>query len=58
MATPTKTRVPTAVREFMRQIGAKGGKRGGKARAKQLTVEQRRASARKAARARWAKRRP
>jgi hypothetical protein len=39
----------------MRQIAAKGGKRGGKARARKLTAEQRRESARNAARARWAK---
>jgi hypothetical protein len=34
---------------------AKFGKQGGKARAKNLTPEQRKASARKAAQARWAK---
>ena len=39
-------------------LGAKGGKRGGKARAQKMTAEQRRASARKAAQARWGKRRP
>ena len=36
---------------------AKFGKQGGKARAKNLTPEQRKASARKAAQARWAKQR-
>lgn len=35
-------------------LGRLGGLKGGKARARKLTAEQRRASARKAARARWA----
>ncbi len=37
-------------------LGRLGGLKGGKARARKLTAEQRRESARKAARARWAKR--
>lgn len=37
-------------------LGRLGGLKGGKARAAKLTPEQRRASARKAARARWAAR--
>jgi len=36
-------------------LGRLGGLKGGKARARKLTAEQRRASARKAAQARWAK---
>lgn len=36
-------------------LGRKGGKKGGLARAAKLTPEQRRASARKAAEARWKK---
>ena len=36
-------------------LGRLGGHKGGKARARKLTAEQRRASARKAAVARWAK---
>jgi hypothetical protein len=36
-------------------LGRLGGKKGGPARAKKLTPEQRREIARKAARARWAK---
>jgi hypothetical protein len=36
-------------------LGRLGGLKGGRARARKLTAEQRRASARKAARARWAK---
>jgi len=57
MARATKAQVHAALREYMRQLGAKGGKRGGNARARKLTKAQRRASARKAARARWGKRR-
>jgi len=40
------------LREYLRRLA----KRGGQARAKALTAGQRQASARKAARARWAKR--
>jgi hypothetical protein len=36
-------------------LGRLGGLKGGKARARKLTAEQRRESARKAAQARWAK---
>ena len=43
------------VRDYMRKIGRKGAKKGGKARMAQLTPEQRREIARKAAVARWAK---
>jgi len=39
----------------MRQMGSKGGKVGGKRRLETMTDEQRRRSARKAAKARWAK---
>lgn len=39
----------------IKQYFAKFGKEGGKARAKKLTPEERKESARKAARARWAK---
>ena len=45
----------TATVKEIRAYFAKFGKEGGKARAKNLTPEQRRASARKAAQARWAK---
>jgi general stress protein YciG len=48
------------VREYLREIGSRGGKaggpKGGRARAAKLTPERRREIARKAARARWAKR--
>jgi len=43
------------LREYMRRIGRKGGKKGGPARARKLTPEERSESARKAARARWGK---
>jgi hypothetical protein len=45
----------TLVQQVMRQMGAKGGKIGGKRRLETMTDEQRRRSARKAAKARWAK---
>jgi hypothetical protein len=48
--------IPEGVREYFRQEGARGGRIGGRRRAANLTAEQRRESARKAARARWAKR--
>jgi hypothetical protein len=38
----------------MREMGAKGGRIGGKRRLETMTDEQRRRSARKAAKARWA----
>jgi hypothetical protein len=46
----TRKKNPAAV-----ALGRKGGKKGGAARAAKLTPEQRRESARKAVRARWAK---
>jgi len=45
----------TIVQQVMRQMGAKGGAIGGKRRLETMTDEQRRRSARKAAKARWAK---
>ncbi len=44
-------------REAARILGKLGGAKGGKARAKNMTKEQRSESARKAAKARWAKKR-
>ena len=43
------------ISEVMRQLGAKGGRIGGKRRMKTMTAEQRSQAALKAARARWAK---
>lgn len=45
----------TIVQQVMREMGAKGGRIGGKRRLETMTDEQRRRSARKAAKARWAK---
>ena len=44
-------------REAARLLGMLGGAKGGKARAKNMTPEERSESARKAAKARWAKKR-
>jgi len=41
--------------QILSELGREGGKIGGKRRAESLTPEQRRRSARKAAKARWAK---
>lgn len=45
------------LRESARKLGRRGGLKGGKARAEKLTPEERKEIARKAARARWDKRR-
>ena len=45
----------TFEQQFMRAMGAKGGKIGGKRRLETMTDEQRKRSARKAAKARWSK---
>jgi hypothetical protein len=52
--TPETPRL-TVVQRVMRAMGAKGGRIGGKRRLETMTDEQRRRSARKAAKARWAK---
>lgn len=41
--------------QLLSELGREGGKIGGKRRAESMTAEQRRRSARKAAKARWAK---
>ena len=46
-----------AMRELARKLGRRGGLKGGKARAEKLTPEERSAIAKKAAEARWAKKR-
>ena len=51
----TQTTELTIVQRVMREMGAKGGKIGGKRRLETMTDEQRKRSARKAAKARWAK---
>jgi hypothetical protein len=45
------------LRESARRLGQRGGLKGGKARAEKLTPKERKEIARKAARARWDKRR-
>jgi hypothetical protein len=45
------------MRELARKLGRRGGLKGGKARAEKLTKKQRSEIARKAAKARWAKKR-
>jgi len=51
----TETVELTIVQKVMREMGSRGGKIGGKRRLETMTDEQRRRSARKAAKARWAK---
>ena len=51
----TETVELTIVQQVMRDMGAKGGRIGGKRRLETMTDEQRRRSARKAAKARWSK---
>lgn len=45
---------PRSIKEYLVEIGRKGGLKGGKARAKKLTAKRRRSIARKAAKQRWA----
>ncbi len=45
------------LRELARKLGRRGGLKGGPARAKKMTKEERSESARKAAKARWDKKR-
>ena len=51
----TETVTLTVVQQVMREMGAKGGKIGGKRRLVTMTDAQRTKSARKAAKAQWAK---
>lgn len=46
-------RQTASVKEYLAQIGRKGGLKGGKARAARLSASKRKAIARKAAKARW-----
>jgi hypothetical protein len=45
------------LRAFARELGRRGGLKGGRARAEKLTPEERKEIARKAAKARWDKKR-
>ncbi len=51
----SKRKLDPTVREALRMLGRIGGKKGGKARWAGVSAEERRAHARKAARARWRK---
>jgi hypothetical protein len=51
----TETVELTIVQQVMREMGAKGGKIGGKRRLETMTDAQRSKSAKKAAKARWSK---
>jgi hypothetical protein len=51
-----KKKVPDAVREFLAEIGRKGGAVGGKRSLETMTAEERKARAKKAVAAREAKR--
>ncbi len=55
MSKPVRPKALDAALAYFRAWGAEGGKKGGKSRMSKLTVEERRALARKAAAARWAK---
>ncbi len=46
---------PTPLQQFAREMGARGGRIGGKRRMETMTPEQRSKIAKKAAKARWAK---
>jgi len=50
-------RAEEELRAFARELGRRGGLKGGRARAEKLTPEERKEIARKAAKARWDKRR-
>jgi hypothetical protein len=47
-------RLPKEIRSYFSKLGKKGGKKGGSARAANMTPEQRSESARNAVSARWA----
>jgi hypothetical protein len=50
-----RKKLPPEILEFFKKQGAKGGKKGGAARAANMTPEQRSQAAREAVKARWAK---
>ena len=52
-ATQGKAPTEDTIRAVMREMGRRGGLKGGKARARKMTKEQRREIATKAARMRW-----
>jgi hypothetical protein len=56
MTKPVRPKALDAALEFFRAWGAQGGKKGGKSRMANLTAEERSKLAKKAAEARWRKR--
>jgi hypothetical protein len=56
MSKPVRPKALDAALAYFRAWGAEGGKVGGKSRMSKLTTEERRALAKKAAAARWSKR--
>jgi hypothetical protein len=50
-----RKKLPDNIREYFSKLGSKGGKKGGPARAANMTAEERAESARKAVLARWKK---
>jgi hypothetical protein len=57
-STATATGTSNRAKSVMAEMGSKGGKIGGKRRAENMSPEQRRASASRAARARWSGQKP
>ena len=55
--TEENDRADEELRELARKLGRRGGLKGGPARAEKMTKEERSESARKAAKARWDKKR-
>jgi hypothetical protein len=53
-----KQKLPADIRAFFVEMGAQGGRIGGKRRLETITPERRKEIARKAVAARWAKTRP
>jgi hypothetical protein len=51
----TKAEIQAALREYMKQLAAKGAEKGGRSRMQQLTPEERSALGRRAVNARWKK---
>jgi hypothetical protein len=51
----SRKKLPPEVLEFFKKQGAKGGKKGGAARALRMTPEERSEAARRAVQARWAR---
>jgi hypothetical protein len=49
------SKAPAALRKYLSKLGKKGGRKGGLARAANMTAEQRSEAARRAVQARWAK---